>query len=189
MFIENLKLNKGFTLVELMVATTLFTIIMLIGIGSLVTASNSSRQAQKLRTAVDNVNFAMESMSRELRTGTYYNCGDNSVDYISIISNDCPNGGNAIAFTPQQTNGAPSRVAYVLQSNKIQRCTSSNHTCTPIVSDDVSINKINFVVNGSNINDNIQPSVKIFISGTVNVKDSPSYFILQTIASQRSSEK
>ena len=72
----NLQNNakKGFTLIELMIATTLFSIIMLMGVGSLVVSSNSAKSAQKLRVAVDNVNFAMESIARELRTGMYYTC-------------------------------------------------------------------------------------------------------------------
>ncbi len=182
--------NKAFTLIELMVATTLFTIIMLMGVGSLVTSSNSSKSAQRLRTAVDNVNFAMESIARELRTGTSYLCGSDSVDMSAEAKGDCSDGGNAIAFNPQQTGSSPvSRIAYVVKNKKIERCEVDRYHCTPVVSGDVDIENIRFIVSGSSLLDEIQPSVRVFIKGVVNASENPMPFTLQTMASQRSSEK
>ncbi len=193
MFYKKIKINSAFTLIELMVATTLFTIIMLMGVGSLITSSNSSKNAQKLRIAVDNINFAMESMARELRTGTSYLCGTGGVSMADInAKGDCTSSenGNAIAFTPQQTTGAPTRVAYRLNNGKIERCENNVSSCVSLISNDVNIEKIKFVVLGSLLSPNtIQPSVKIFIRGVVNVDETPTPFILQTIASQRSSEQ
>lgn len=195
MIIKNLKNKKGFTLIELMVPTTLFTVIMLMGIGSLITSSNSAKSAQKLRTAVDNVNFAMESMTRELRTGTYYYCG-NSVNLLDTLStSDCDNGGNVIGFTPQKVTDSADRVAYRIRNNSgvssLERCENKNSTvsCADIVSSDINIDTLKFYVNGTDINDNEQPSVRILIKGVASLKGVLTPFILQTMASQRSSEK
>lgn len=195
MDIFKIKRNKGFTLIELMIATTLFTIIVTMGMGSLVVSSNAAKASQKLRIAVDNINFAMESMTRELRTGMYYYCG-NSVDLSNTTAvNDCI-AGDIVAFKPQQVLGSSLRVAY----EKVARTDGSNTfslirceyttstSCSDVVSSNVDIQTLKFYVTGSNLADNIQPSVKILIKGVVMIKDVATPFSLQTMTAQRSSE-
>ncbi len=100
--------QKGFTLIELMVATTIFMIVMLVAMGSLVTSSNSAKKSRYLRTAMDNVNFAMDSMTRSLRTATDYSCIRGETVTLSPTqagSYDCPTGGNGVAFTPTDEYG------------------------------------------------------------------------------------
>ena len=192
----NFERSKGFTLIELMIATTLFTIVMVMGVGSLVVSSNSAKSAQKLRISVDNVNFAMESMTRELRMGTYYYCGEDEAPFTPNVYNDCANGGNIIVFTPQQIGVTPaSRVSYWLKprangTNSLQRCENNQDNCSAVVSPDVNIETLKFYVNGSNTSeiDSIQPSVRILIRGIVLIKGEPKSFTLQTMASQRSTE-
>jgi prepilin-type N-terminal cleavage/methylation domain-containing protein len=187
----NKQKNNGFTLVELMVASTLFTIIMMMGVGSLVVSSNSSKSSQKLRTAVDNVSFAMESMTRELRTGTLYFC-TNGGDIG--ITQDCVNG-NIIIFTPQQTPGAPARVFYKLHDREedttfsLQRCENTDANCVDVVSGEVDIQILKFYVTGSSTGDFIQPSIKIIIKGVVTIKGVGNPFTLQTMVSQRSTDQ
>ncbi|MFA6355036.1 MAG: type II secretion system protein [Candidatus Paceibacterota bacterium] len=192
--------NKAFTLIELMIATTLFTIIMMMGVGALVVSSNAAKVSQKLRIAVDNVNFAMESMTRELRMGTHYQCETIAVNLNIVSDDDCHLGeasGNIIAFTPQQTPGAPTRVSYQLVSRangtkSLQRCEKGVTPCPEIVSDDVDINELKFYVKGADeTTTGVQPSVIILIKGIVTVKNKniSKSFTLQTMTSQRSAEK
>ena len=193
--------NKGFTLIELMIATSLFTVIMLMGVGSLVVSSDSAKASQKLRITVDNVNFAMETMTRELRMGTNYECATSFVNLASPNLADCPLGstpGNIIAFNPQQTLGAPLRVSYQLRprndaanTNSLERCEINVTPCSEIVSPDVDIKTLKFFVKGSDPNDTIQPSVEILINGVVTIKNTKIFksFTLQTMTSQRSAEK
>ena len=174
-----------------------FTIVMLMGVGSLVVSSNSAKASQKLRIAVDNVNFAMESMTRELRMGTHYY--SNSTDYT--LSNDDLvndyNGGTYIAFNPQSISGPVNRVGYYrkLRSDGVtyalQRC-EYTVGCSDIVSKDVNIEIIKFYVSGSSLpasSDTVQPSVRILIKGSVTLKGDVTHFSLQTLAAQRSAEK
>ncbi len=202
MTFTNKQENTGFTLIELMIATSLFTIIMLMGVGSLVVSSNSSKASQKLRITVDNVNFAMESMTRELRMGTTYECGTTSVNLAAPMPTDCPLGtpGYIIAFNPQQIQGVPipPRASYQLftrtdgsGTHSLQRCEKDVFPCSEIVSPDIDIQMLKFFVKGSQFNDNIQPSVEILIKGVVTIKNKniSKSFTLQTIASQRSAEK
>ncbi len=200
MKIIKLQQNKAFTLIELMVATTIFSIIMLMGVGSLVVSSNSAKYARRLRIAVDNVNFAMESMTREIRMGTNYYCGDTVVLSINLGTSDCKIK-HIIAFKPQDVLGAPDRVSYQATSKNgdgkypytLERCEfkSSTTTCVSITSSDVDLDILNFFVDGSALPpfNTVQPSVKILLKGVVNIGGTGTPFALQSIASQRSTEK
>lgn len=187
---------KGFTLVEIMVATSIFMIIMLVAMGALISSSDTAKKAQALRSAMDNVNFAMESMTRSLRMGTDYTCVTfgSSVSLPASANADCPlstSGGGAIVFTPP--NATPARNAafrVVARSDGsgtfvLQRCVPG---CVDLVSSDVDIQKLVFYVDGSSISDKIQPSVYIVMKGVVNIKGVPNVFALQTMTSQRSAE-
>jgi len=188
----------GFTLIELMVATSIFVVIMLAAMGSLMAASATSKRAQQLQTSMDNVNFAMESMTRSIRIGRNYICktGIDTVDLNTLPSSpiDCPSGGYLVAFIPATTmNLSGSKlIAYKLDGTSgtgvLERCTD-NSTCVPITSSDVNITTLKFyVVGADNTTVKIQPSVYITMKGTVTIKGQASSFAIQTMASQRSSE-
>lgn len=193
--------TKGFTLIELMVATSIFITIMLIAMSSIVTSSNSAKQSQGLREAMDNVNFAMDTVSRSIRIGTNYACtSSGSIIPLSAPSPaDCPVSGNsygtAIVFMPSAS--AVTGVGAMSYQNAIradgthtlQRCTTNG--CIDIVSLNVDVQVLKFFVNGSNPDtevDTIQPSVYILMKGIVIANNIPTSFAIQTIASQRSSE-
>ncbi len=190
----------GFTLIEMMVATSIFIIIMIMAMGALLVSSDSANQAQGLRTAMDNVNFATDSMTRSLRIGTHYYCVNGAgVNLVAtgfpMTGNDCPLSGlpgSAIAFMPAlSTNIINTAVAYEKNQRpdgtySLQRCISSG--CVDMVASNVNVQKMEFFVNGSSPTDTIQPSVYILMQGTVTVKNTPTPFAIQTMASQRSSE-
>lgn len=194
-----LKKNKnninGFTLIELMVATTIFSIIMLMGVGALIVSSNSAKAAQRLRIAMDNVNFAMESMTRELRVGTYYECAS----VVNMSSNsvaDCPSGNSLIAFKPQQIGPTPpTRIGYfkrartVGSGSELVRCINNSTNCISVVADNVDVQLLKFTVLGSLQGDTIQPSVKIIMKGVVTIGGVSKPFLLQSMSSQRSTEQ
>lgn len=93
----------GFTLIEIMVAVSIFAIVSLISISALLTANNLNRKAQAIKLVMDNLNFALASMTLKMKQGGSYSCynipdegGDSQ--YPSTESQDCPDGNNAIAF-------------------------------------------------------------------------------------------
>ncbi len=102
--LRNKNKNKGFTLIEVMVATTIFMIVMLMGVGALLVSSNSAKKSEALRSAMDNVSFAVEGMTRALRMGSNFYCApDEGLSLPSVRNADCfPDGGTAIAFTPAE---------------------------------------------------------------------------------------
>ena len=190
------KRKSGFTLVELMVATSIFVVIMLVSMSALMIIMNSAKGARALRVSMDNVNFAMESMTRSIRMGTYYDCvstgGTMPSDSDTTTYADCPNGGTLIAFVPQKPSSS-NRVGYKLAArndaggtHSLQRCDANG--CVDIVSNDVDLTHLNFIVKGSaplSLPDTTQASVYITMKGTVMVKGVPTSFAIQTLASQR----
>lgn len=71
----NYKYKKGFTLIEVLTAISIFSTVMIIIIGALLMLNNANKKAQALRAVVDNLNFAIEDMTRNIKTGSEYACG------------------------------------------------------------------------------------------------------------------
>jgi len=95
--------SRGFTLIEIMVAVSIFAIVAVIATGALVTASNVNRKAQAIKTAIDNLNFAIDSMVLNLGDGSKYHCitsGNVNPNWLPTYNdtNTCVDGGEAIAF-------------------------------------------------------------------------------------------
>ena len=80
MKINKLPKNKksGFTMIEMMVAISVFLVVIMFGIGSMINAYGVHKRTAKVRSILDNMSFIMEDMSRTLRVGSEYSCDDNS---------------------------------------------------------------------------------------------------------------
>lgn len=187
--------EKGFTLIEMMVAVSIFSIVMLVAVGALLTIVDANRKAQAIKSVTNNLNFALESMSRTIRTGTSYYCGDSSdLPPISGISN-CPSGGELIAF--EKSGGIKSdpndQVVYRLNAvdfngtphGQIERSTDAGFNFVPITDSQVDITKLEFHVVGSSSSDEFQPRVFIVIKGVTGLARSRTEFNLQTTVTQR----
>lgn len=70
------ELNKGYTIIETMISISLFLIVIMIGITTLLNANSVHHKSKNLRAIVDNINFIMEDMSRNMRTGYNFRCYD-----------------------------------------------------------------------------------------------------------------
>ena len=84
-----LKRNSqhGFTLIEMIVSLGLFSIVITIAVGALLMLINSSSQLQNKQSVLTNLSFALDSMTREIRTGTNYLCWQtNSVNPLTDIT-------------------------------------------------------------------------------------------------------
>ncbi|MBP9701915.1 MAG: type II secretion system protein, partial [Candidatus Pacebacteria bacterium] len=64
--------KKGFTLVEMVVSMGIFSIVMVVAMGAFLKITEVNKRAQNVKNAVNNVNFTLEAISRELRTGKNY---------------------------------------------------------------------------------------------------------------------
>jgi len=162
------SVRSGFTLIEMIVAVSLFTMVSFVAIGSLITIADANRKVNSLRTTMDNVNFAIESMSRDIRTGTGYSVtGDNK----------------KISFTDQ--NGASVQYRYNVGQSTIQ-VKKDGSNFKDITSPEIKIESAKFYVAGAGSGDGIQPRVIIIVKGVAGIKGKTiSTFNLQTTVSQR----
>jgi len=194
MKINNKQKNRGFTLVEVLVATFIFTSIMMVSISSLLATMSASKKARSLRIAMDNVNFAMESMARSIRMGNYYYCGDDTNDINIVIEptkekdvKDCESPKSQIAFLARENDNQ--KTAYYLSGTSLFRIKAGQNVGVSITSSEVKVEELKFKVEGSatleDNGDNIQPRVYIIMRGVVTAGGEDHSFALQTLASRR----
>ena len=63
------KFTTGFTLIEMMVAVSIFAIVVMISMTAILSIVDSNRKAQSLKSVMNNLNFALETMTRSIKTG------------------------------------------------------------------------------------------------------------------------
>ncbi len=179
--------ENGFTLIELLVSTSIFAIVAIGAISILLGSQAAYKRISNNRMAIDNINLVLNSMTREIKFGTSYGCINTSGNFFSSsnypsfsssdtfgdsIGNNC----NALIFTPQ---GATStKIVYYLNTdkasvNEVEYNLSAgayvNMGDFSITSSDLNINNFWFDIIGSQSNDYLQPSVKIFVSSIVSL--------------------
>jgi prepilin-type N-terminal cleavage/methylation domain-containing protein len=66
--------KSGFTLIEIIVSLALFSVVVTIAVGALLILIASNRQLQNEQSVLSNLSFALDSMTREIRTGSNYFC-------------------------------------------------------------------------------------------------------------------
>jgi len=172
--------KKGFTLIELMTAISVFAVIMTISMGSILGIFDANRKSEALKTVMDNLNFTIETMSREMRFGKNYHCTSSTP-----LSNPmgCTSGeDNFVSFLSSDGK----QTVYRLNSTTIQKSTDGGSTYVNVTAPEVTITKLRYVVMGQDVGDNMQPRIFIQIQGFAGSKPSAkSNFILQTLVTQR----
>jgi prepilin-type N-terminal cleavage/methylation domain-containing protein len=187
-----LKARQGFSLVEMLVAVALFSGVMLIGVGALLALIDANKKAQAINSVMNNLNFAIESISRNIRVGTTYHCEPNAspVPVNIDIPQDCINGGKLLAF--EASKGDPEdktdQVIYRLRDNMLEKSEKggAEGTFVSIIAPEVLIEKFVFYVDGTLSSDSMQPRVVMIIQGTAGIDEKiKTEFNLQTTISQR----
>lgn len=190
--------KKGFTLIELMVSITIFSIVMLISVGALLSIIDANRKAQSLKSVMNNLNFALENMSRNIRVGTNYHCKPyDGVIPPSVPSNitttsDCSGADGGVLFAYESSKGdrnnVNDQIVYRLNGTHIERSLDSGGTFTAITAPEVNISNFRFYVVGSSpltSGDTIQPRVIMTIQGFAGVGSNQTQFNVQASVSQR----
>lgn len=164
-------MRKGFTLIELMVSLTIFSMVVVISIGALISMFNLNKGAIGIASVMNDLNFTVESMTREIRFGQSYRCGNGDLD--------CPEGDSEITVTFEGIE-----TSYYLDGGSIYRQVGGNAPVS-ITGDEVGIEELAFYVVGSDPDDNLHPYVVMVIRGEVGEEDESTEFTLQTSVTQR----
>ncbi|MEI8339624.1 MAG: type II secretion system protein [bacterium] len=112
---KNTKLTAGFTLIETLVAIGLFSVVMSVAFGTLLVMVDANAKSQAIKTAVNNVNFALDLVSNAIETSVPdYGGVNGSVDcypnqtYVDnhTQTDNCPSGGSGLVFFREMSNNA-----------------------------------------------------------------------------------
>ncbi len=184
----NIKFNHtaGYTIIETMIAISIFLVVVTIGTGSLLNANLIHHKSSDMRSIMDNMSFVLEDMSRSLRVGTSYRCffTESIPTSASLVPQDCVDG-NTIAFLLEGE-----QLAYHLTTDgKIIKFINGFADVYQLTPDEVVINQISgFTVTGApnlTAGDTRQPFVNIRLVGEIISKEVASPFSIQTSVSQR----
>jgi prepilin-type N-terminal cleavage/methylation domain-containing protein len=199
----------GFTIIEMIVSLALFSVVVTISVGALLVLVGTNDRLQVEQNIMTNLSFALDSMSREIRTGTYYYClSSNSesakfassynLDTLDEDTQDCADGKpvaaqrHGVAFNEagDSITGAADRILYYYDDvdEKIYR--KFGNTIESITSDELRITNADFIVTDS---DNLysagsdvwQPTVTIFIEAQERSDPNGKNYYVQTTVTQR----
>ena len=160
----SMKKSRGYTLIELIVAVGLFALVMLLASGAYLFMIGLNRQAQGIATGIDNLSFALETITRNIRTGSAYNCagiGDcfpSPRDSFTFV----PAGGTAAVTYTRGTQSGPNGVVGSIVDS----------TGAVLTDPSVNVTSLAFYVTGTKNaqttpDDFQQPHVTIVVTGSV----------------------
>lgn len=211
----NRTLKQGFTIIEMIVSLAIFSFVITIAVGALLMLMSANKQLQGEQSVMTNLSFALDSMTREIRTGTFFYCdsqgsyngtnnifnSNNNIDTILGDSyQDCQNGNTSInqihglAFKEggDSITLSNEHILYFFDktAGKIYRRIGGGAPQS-IVSSGITIKKLEFFVTGSKKQSlggsgNLdQPSVTIFIEALDPSDPTSKTYYLQTTVTQR----
>jgi type II secretory pathway pseudopilin PulG len=184
--------KNGYTIIETMIAVSLFIIIMMTGMGALLNANLIHQKSQNMRSIMDGLNFAMEDMSKNLRTGYSYQCFDINQD-LSAVSigtpRSCQNGW-AVVFESAtgDRNTYEDQWVYYISSDGIFKSVDGTRSFVKLTPNEITIDDVasGFEVLGAEpLPNKEQPFAKIKLVGKIKFKNIETPFSLQTSVSQR----
>ncbi len=173
---------RGFTLVEIIVSVGLFSVVMLVSTAAYLTIITLDKEARATNELVVNLSFAVDSISRNIRTGESYSCA-------GVGNGTC----SQFSFIDSQKQ----RVTYLLKENTVAQCVlpqGSTAQCSSLdavslTDPRITVNALVFDVRGVGVSEfpePLQPRVTVSIRGTMpSAQGRAVQFTLQTSATQR----
>ncbi|MFH0804356.1 MAG: type II secretion system protein [Candidatus Zambryskibacteria bacterium] len=182
-----LQRSGGFTLVEMLVAVSLFIIVATISIGAILTIFDANKKAQSSKTVVDNLNLSIENMARTIRFGTNYHCGDPTGDLSAPrVCNNNTEGDTFFAVTFYDNDLARNVIVKYQLSGIAIQMSYDGGPYSSITAPETNVQLLRFRVFNTDLYDNNQPYVIAVIKGYVgNKPTSQTSFSIETLMSQR----
>lgn len=186
--------NLGFSLIELLVSLSIFTIVVTMSVGCLLVLIDANAKAQNMQQVMTNITFALDSIAREVRTGSSFHCSYGGSDVDEFETQDCVNGGylSLVEGGSSLTGGSSdSRIYYRYNSSDMtaDRRVGTNGTWFPLTSADVTVTDMSFYVYNSDTGvdgDDKQAYVTIYIAGHAGELETvDSSFAVQTTVAKR----
>jgi prepilin-type N-terminal cleavage/methylation domain-containing protein len=188
------KQTRGFSLIEMMVAMSIFSIVMMIGVGALLSLVEANRRAQAINSVMSNLNAATESITRAIRVGTTYHCRTSSTapaaSELSTTQDCAAGGGRLLAF--ESSTGSVSdvndQVVYRINGTQLERSLNAGGTWIALTAPEVVIDSFEIYVVGSSplsAGDTIQSRAVMRIQGSAPIPGGTTRFSVQAGTTQR----
>lgn len=205
--------QSGFTLVETIVATTVFVTVVTMGITAVLNVNTNYAKNRAQRAIIDNMTFVVEDLTRNIRLGSSYQCIPGATDpYPSEPGGsegwrDCGTGNPpingdglsassaALAFESfdRVASSVDDQIVYrfivspTTGNGVIQKSTDGGATFSVLTPPEIAIDleRSGFWVFGSDPDDGYQPKVILQITGSITERDQVSPLFIQTTISQR----
>ncbi len=169
--ISGIQSRRAFTLVELLVAIGLFSILFAIAGGGFVNTLRAQRQVSAEMAAESNVSIALEEMAREIRTG-YLFCHDlNTPGGVAtcdttdpFYSRHCTFDAATVFFTCSDLeyfNANGEQIDYVLKDGILER--GDQGVYQPITGGNVTVRSLSFVLHGTTEGDHWNPRITVAV--------------------------
>ena len=193
-------IQSGFTLVEVMIAMAIFTVVITIGIGAILDATTQHNRTRNYRAVMDSMNFVMEDMARNIRLASNVRCitpaNSSATPYdlgtFDVYPESCTGGSNTIIFNSLNHDPIKYFISPVKPSPIYKRIDSGGNVGVEriITPPEVEIDPTRswFTVRNAepiSKNDFGQPVVTIRLAGTVTLKGVSSPFAIQTTVTLR----
>lgn len=190
--------QSGFTLIEVMVAVSIFAIVMTVGVGALMSLNSAYKKSQTQRAAFDSLNFIVDTLGRDIRTGSRYVQSPTPSDFDGSIPFPPTTGSNVFSFRNQDGCDITYRRAVVsggvgiierrIESNPILDCMLDSGGFETLTSEDIiDVTALRFFLRGSSnaVNDDQQPMVSFVIDAQTQLGAESTEITLQTSITQR----
>ncbi len=176
---------RGYTLIEMVLATGIFAIIVVVAIGAVISVGDAQVKASNIQNIQDNLRFALEHMTREMRTGRNFSPG------VPPSGSSCPPLCTEISFDAIRGGGVVERVGYCFNTatgemRKFFPSASSCATGFPLTDQSIVIDQLLFYVVGhqSGAGDG-QARISALLRATSRNPDLATTFRLQTTVARR----
>ncbi len=187
----------------MVVSLAIFTVVALVAVGALLKVMDANKKSQSLKTSLNNLNFALDSISREMRVGSTYYCvsgGPGAIPYTLVSSMNCDisSGPWTVAFNSSKTAPPENPTCNLIRAYyfdgkglyQLQQSACGGDLEAPfrIISHNVNIEPAYGGLAAVRVRTgtNIQPFVQFHIKGFSGNKEKiRTYFDLQTSVSQR----
>tara|TARA_B100000745_G_scaffold300516_1_gene254908 strand:+ start:10681 stop:11298 length:618 start_codon:yes stop_codon:yes gene_type:complete len=167
--------ERGFTLVEMLVAVSLFAVVMVISAGALLDMVSANRKAQSLQSVINNLNVALDGMVRNVRMGTTYHCGSPTESSLNVLATrqSCASGNGLLSFESfgGSTTDNSDQWVYWVENGRLYKSEDGKRTALAITAPEIQIDSFRVYVTGAtqtlNRNgDTVQPKVVFSLQGT-----------------------
>jgi len=164
-------------LIELMTAVSIFAIVMVISMGSIIGIFDANRKSRALKAVMGNLNLTIESMSKEMRFGRNYHCGSSGQP---TSPQNCPSGDTSVSFLSSEDE----QITYRLSGQSIEKKTGTGDYIA-VTAPEIAVDSLDFFTLGAGAGDAVQPKVLMKIKAHAGSNRGRTDMTLQTLVSQR----